>query len=252
MPEPAAGELLALQAPDGLPELAGVSWRARVDERGLRRRDRRWTRWTIYHLLPPLATAAGMLVLSPLLAPMSAIALGFAWLIPSLYAAKGAGVLQEPRRPRTGAEPVAAAAQDRALGLLGDLVGHDARAVLSATGFTVERGAFGVWVVGPLGALLVRGPQGRRVQGWCVRATGDQLPRADRISHLLLALRADEAGFATVANLSFSGARWRVRRRLRPDARVALDAAVTLARRGPAPPRHGRACARDGSTAPAR
>ena len=248
MAEAAAGELLGA-APGGLPELAGVSWRARVDERGLRRRDGRWTRWTLYHLLPPLATAAGMLVLSPLLAPMSAIALGLAWVIPSLYAAKGAGVLQEPSGPRPGAAPVEATAQERALGLLGDLVGHDARSVLSATGFVVEAHELGVWVVGPVGALLVRGPRGRRVQGWCVRATGDGLPRADRIAHLLLALRADEAGFATVANLSFSGARWRVRRRLRAEARLALDAAVTVAR-GRAPRRSGRADARGASSAP--
>ena len=32
------------------------------------------------------------------------------------------------------------------------------------------------------------------------------LPTGDRIAHLLLALRADEQGFATVANLAFSGA----------------------------------------------
>jgi hypothetical protein len=69
------------------------------------------------------------------------------------------------------------------------------------------------------------------VQSYCVHATGEPLPRADRIAHLLLALRADEAGFATVANLSFSGARWRVRRCLDTPARDALDAAVALAAR---------------------
>jgi hypothetical protein len=35
----------------------------------------------------------------------------------------------------------------------------------------------------------------------------------------------DEAGFATVANLAFAGAPWRVRRRLPPTMRPALDAA---------------------------
>ena len=79
----------------------------------------------------------------------------------------------------------------------------------------LERGAFGVWLVGEAGALLVRG---RRVHCWCVRATDPALPSSDRIAHLLLALRADEAGFATVANHAFAGARWRVRRRL-PEAR---------------------------------
>jgi hypothetical protein len=52
------------------------------------------------------------------------------------------------------------------------------------------------------------------------------LPHGDRIAHLLLALRADEAGFATVANVAFCGARWRLRRRLDHHAREALDAAV--------------------------
>ena len=44
----------------------------------------------------------------------------------------------------------------------------------------------------------------------------------DRIAHLLLALRTDEAGFATVANLAFAGAGWRVRRRLPARMRGAL------------------------------
>ena len=48
-------------------------------------------------------------------------------------------------------------------------------------------------------------------------------PSADRIAHLLLALREDELGFATVANHAFAGARWRVRRRLPRAMRPALD-----------------------------
>jgi hypothetical protein len=78
--------------------------------------------------------------------------------------------------------------------------------------------------VGEAGALLV---SGRRVSCWCVRATdpdGARLPSGDRVAHLLLALRSDEEGFATVANLAFSGARWRVRRRLPKRQRAALDA----------------------------
>jgi hypothetical protein len=57
-------------------------------------------------------------------------------------------------------------------------------------------------------------------------SAGEQLPAADRTAHLLLALRADEIGFATVANLAFSGARWRLRRRLNAPSREALDAAA--------------------------
>ena len=239
-----------------LPELADVGWRERVDERALGRLDRRWTLTTAAHQVPFLATAIGMPLLSPILTPMSLGALAFAWLIPGLYAARGAGVLRPPRPVRRGpggqgpggqgpggqgqggqgqggrGQDLAGAppgAELRALGLLGDLVGHDARELLGSTGLALERGALGVWLVASAGALLVR-PGGRRLQCYCVRVTGDDLPVADRIAHLLLALRADEAGFATVANMSFSGACWRVRRKLSADARVGLAAAVAAAR----------------------
>ena len=86
-----------------------------------------------------------------------------------------------------------------------------------------------MWVVGPAGTLLVR-PGGRRVQCYCVRVAEAELPIADRVAHLLLALRADEAGFATVANLTFSGACWRLRPRLSSAAREGLAAAVSCAR----------------------
>ena len=52
---------------------------------------------------------------------------------------------------------------------------------------------------------------------------------ADRVAHLLLALREDELGFAKVANLGFSGARWRVRRHLGERPRAALAAAAQAA-----------------------
>jgi len=116
------------------------------------------------------------------------------------------------------------------VGLLGDLVGHEARVLHARTGLVLERGALGVWLVGPAGALLVR-PGGRRVHCYCVRVNDPELPTGDRIAHLLLALRTDEAGFATVANLAFSGGRRRVRRRLAPRMRPALDAAGVAARR---------------------
>ena len=223
-----------------LPELAGVAWREPVDERALGRIDRRWTAWTVAHEIPFLATAAGMPLLSPILAPVSVGALCFAWFIPSLYAARGAGVLRAPWGGREERGP-APGAEDRALGLLGDLVGHDARDVLRSTGFVVEPGRLGTWLVGPAGAVLVRpGGRGRvrRAQCYCVRVTGDDLPRADRVAHLLLALRADETGFATVANLTFAGACWRIRRRLPSDeARRAMDAARAPSRSRRAPAR---------------
>jgi hypothetical protein len=210
-----------------LPELARVYWRRRVDTQALRRADRLWTLSTIAHELPFVATAVVLPVLNPVTIPVAAMALAHAWLIPELYAARGAGVMRAPRRARGAAAP-APGAETRALGLLGDLVGHDARELLSRTGFVLERGSLGAWLVGPAGALLVR-PGGRRVQCYCVRATGDELPLADRIAHLLLALRADESGFATVANLTFSGAFWRVRRRLPAAAREGLAAAGAAA-----------------------
>lgn len=56
------------------------------------------------------------------------------------------------------------------------------------------------------------------------------LPPSDRTAHLLLALRTDEQGFATVGNHAFCGAPWRVRRRLPKPMRPALDAARALAK----------------------
>ncbi len=201
-----------------LPELAGVAWRTRADERSLRRRERIWTLTTVAHAIPFVATAGLLCAISPVLIPVAALALVQAWTIPALYARRGAVVVAPRRRGDDAAERTA-------LGLLGDLVGHDARALHARTGLVLERGRLGVWLVGEAGALLIR-PGGRRVVCWCVRVPAPDLPSSDRIAHLLLALREDEAGFATVANLAFAGARWRVRRRLSPQMRPALDAAA--------------------------
>ena len=200
-----------------LPETAAVHWRPRVDACRLARRGHAWTATTVAHTVPFAATAALLFALEPLSAPVGLMALAHAWAIPELYAKRGANVVR-PRR-RLGDAP-----ERTALGLLGDLVGHEARDLHARTGLVLERGALGVWLVGEAGALLVC-PGGRRVHCWCVHVAERDLPSADRIAHLLLALRADEAGFATVANLAFSGARWRVRRRIPPHMRPALDAA---------------------------
>jgi hypothetical protein len=116
-----------------------------------------------------------------------------------------------------------------AVGLLGDLVDHAPRALHGRTGLVLERGRFGVWLLGEQGALLIR-PGGRHVHCYCVHVPEPGLPPSDQIAHLLLALREDEPGFATVANLAFAGARWRVRRRLAPRARPALEEALAHAR----------------------
>jgi hypothetical protein len=203
-----------------LPETAAVYWRPRIDAVRLRRRGRLWTLSTFVHTIPFLVTAVLLIALEPLSFPVAAVAVVHAWGIPALYASRGASVLRP--RPRAADGP-----ERTALGLLGDLLDHDARALHARTGLALERGALGVWLVGEAGALLLR-PGGRRVDCWCVKVDGD-LPSADRTAHLLLALREDEAGFATVANLAFSGAAWRVRPRLRAAMRPALDAARGLA-----------------------
>ena len=176
--------------------------------------------------------AALLVALEPLLFPVALICLAHAWAIPMLYARRGARSVVP-----IGSERSADRAPDRdpgarrvALGLLGDLVGHDSRDLIASTGLALERGRLGTWLVGEQGALLVRS-RGRRVDSWCVRiGEPDGLPGGDRVAHLLLALREDELGFAKVANLDFSGARWRVARHLDPRARPALAAARRVER----------------------
>jgi hypothetical protein len=206
-----------------LPELSAVSWRPRIDERRLRRSARLWTVTTVAHAVPFVLAAGLLAALAPITIPVGVILIAHAWIIPELYAARGAGVVRQ--RPRSGQR-----GERRALGLLGDLVGHDARELHARTGLVLEVGGLGVWLVGERGALLVR-PGARRVCCYCVRVTDPELPAGDQVAHLLLALRADEAGLATVANLAFCGARWRLRRRLKPTARQALDRAAHAARR---------------------
>jgi hypothetical protein len=154
------------------------------------------------------------------------------WVIPELYARRGANSVVAIGGERSAAvDPRADEGAERAaLGLLGDLVGHDERDLLARTGLALERGRLGMWLVGEQGAIMLR-PGGRRADCWCVRiAEPGELPGGDRIAHLLLALREDEAGFAKVANLAFSGAPWRVRRRMPKSSRPALDAAREAAR----------------------
>lgn len=204
-----------------LRETAGVYWRPRVDEHRLTVAGRAWTATTFAHTVPWLLMSALLLFLEPLSFPLAIILVAHAWVIPELYAKRGANVLRKARRGEVGPEQTA-------LGLLGDLVGHDARELHARTGLVLERGALGVWLVGEMGAVLFR-PGGKRVHCYCIRVEDPELPSADRIAHLLLALREDEAGFATVANQAFSGAPWRLARRLEPRARPAVAAAAAAA-----------------------
>ena len=210
-------------APPALPELASVPWRPRASALTLQRRGVLWTVFTTLHVVPFVAVAVVLMLLQPLSAPVALVALAHAWIIPELYAQRGANTV---RRKDSGAGDGEAVAQ----GLLGDLLGHRERELQRRTGLALERGELGVWLVGEAGALLVA-PGGRRVHCFCVAATDRELPASDRIAHLILALRSDESGFATVANHAFSGAPWRVSRRMDAVARPALRAAREAAAR---------------------
>jgi hypothetical protein len=211
-----------LSSESALPELAAVHWRPRVSKRSLTRAGVLWTATTVAQTVPLSAMAAFLALLSPFTVPFALLVLAHAWGIPELYAARGARVLVPAKRR-------GAAAERRALGLLGDLLDHRARELYGESRLAIERGTLGVWLIGEAGAVLVR-RGGHRVYCYCVQTNDADLPAGDRLAHLLLALRADEAGFATVANLVFCGARWRLRHRLPAPARAALDVAWATAR----------------------
>jgi hypothetical protein len=210
----------------GLIEAQRLHWRRRADEASLRRDGRRWTMWTIFVVIGFGAPAATVLALSLWLFPVALLLAVHGYLICRLQAGRAVSsiVALKPPQGTHGPEVVA-------LGLLGDLLDHRERDLLLQSGLATQHGRLGVWLLGERGALLVR-PGGRRVFSFCVRVgDGDDLPGGDRVAHLLLALLEDENGFATVANLGFSGALWRCRRRMKPAQRAALDAAVAEARK---------------------
>lgn len=231
-PTSAANQATPANAADGLAEAARLEWRPATSERSLRRAELLWSAWTAW--VASLFTAPGVLLLwiEPLAFPAALICFAHAWAVPRIQARRGARSLvpigsDRSATRRTGSD---AATESVALGLLGDLVGHRERELVAASGVVVERGRLGDWLVGEQGAILLR-PGGRRADCWCVRvAEHDDLPAADRVAHLLLALREDERGFAKVANFDFSGAAWRVRRHLPERSRAAFDAARTATR----------------------
>jgi hypothetical protein len=204
-----------------LPELEAVAWRRPVDERWLWWREVVSAGYTFVYCTPFIVLGVALVLLEPLLFPVSLISFLHAWVIPELFAYRGARVVL-PAAP-----PKSLRAEGVAQGLLADLLDHDPRALQRDTGLALERGSLGTWLVAQSGALLVRA-RGRRTHCFCVRALDSELPPSDRIAHLLLALRQDEIGFATVANHAFAGATWRIKRRIPRPMRVALAAAKAL------------------------
>jgi hypothetical protein len=212
-------------AAPALPELSTVPWRPRASAESIRRRGHVWTAYTFAHVVPFLAAAAALVLLDPIALPVAIACFAHAWIIPELYAFRGANVIRrKPFRGRPPGELPPDGPERTAQGLLGDLLGHDERELQRQTGLAMEKGELGTWLVGEAGALLLA-PGGKRVHCYCVATSDPELPPSDRIAHLLLALRTDETGFATVANHAFAGAPWRLRRRLSPGARTALTAA---------------------------
>ncbi len=214
--------------PAGLAEAEAIPWRRRASERSLRREGRRWTLWSAGVVLTFGVPGAALVALEPLATPAAAFFVAHGAAVLHIQAGRGARAVVPIGSDRSAARGSEADAV--ALGLLADLVGHEERDLLKRSGLALHRGDLGVWLVGEEGALMVR-PGGRRVDCWCVRVSEPgELPAGDRVAHLLLALREDERGFATVANFNFSGAPSRVRIRLPAPARAALDRARALAR----------------------
>lgn len=201
-----------------LAEAAAMPWRQRASDRSLGKEGRIWTLWSVALVVTFGLPAALLVWIQPLAFPVSAIFLGHAIAVLHLQARRGARGVKPIGGPESPEDR-------RALGLLGDLVGHDERELLAGTGLALQQGRLGSWLVGQEGAILVR-PGGHRVHCFCVRVgEGGDLPPADRVAHLLLALREDEQGFATVANRNFSGATWRLRLQLPASACPALNRA---------------------------
>jgi hypothetical protein len=205
-----------------LPELAAVPWRAPIDLERLRRWGRLWTLWTVGWTIPFVIAGIVLILVEPMAIPVAIASLAHAWVVPELHAFRGASVLRQKGERHAQAEPVAQ-------GFLADLLDHEPRELQRQTGLALERGRLGHWLIGEAGGILFL-PGNRRVHCFCVSTTDKELPPSDRIAHLLLALRSDEIGFATVANHAFSGASWRVRRRLPKPMRPAFDRALAATR----------------------
>jgi hypothetical protein len=118
-------------ANEALPELAAVPWRPRASSASLRTRGRTWTWFTVAYVVQWMLIAGVLLALEPLTAPVAAIGLAMAWIVPNLYAARGANTLRPIHARHEGSEPLAQ-------GFLGDLLDHDRRELQRRTGLAGE------------------------------------------------------------------------------------------------------------------
>jgi hypothetical protein len=126
-----------------LPVLTSVYWRRGVDERTVRRSGRLWTLTTLVHTVPFVMAAIMLAASAPVTAPVGLILVAHAWIIPELRAARGAGVVRLLGREDTP--------HRRALGLLGELVDGETRALQARTSLVLEACRLGVWLVGEPG-----------------------------------------------------------------------------------------------------
>src|SRR3954453_17974560 len=128
-----------------LPELAQVPWRERQNPRQLKRWGRLWTLWIAAITVQFVVGGAALLIIAPISAPVALACFAHAWIIPELYAFRGASVVRPKGTRPEGGEPAAQ-------GLLGDLLAHEPRELQRQTGLALEPGTLGIWLVGEAGA----------------------------------------------------------------------------------------------------
>ncbi|MDP8943468.1 MAG: hypothetical protein M3N16_05040, partial [Actinomycetota bacterium] len=75
-----------------LPEVRALPWRRRASAEALARWARTWTVWTAMVSVPFVIAGVGLLVLEPLTFPVALASFAHGWVIPELYAARGASV----------------------------------------------------------------------------------------------------------------------------------------------------------------
>ena len=90
---------LGVEAGQALPELASVPWRRPTDAAWLRRYGRIWQAWTVAYTVPFVVAGAVLLALDPVTVPVALVAFAHGWVIPELYAFRGASVVR-PKGPR--------------------------------------------------------------------------------------------------------------------------------------------------------